>query len=68
VPQLFHQLLEPVGVTTGFDTDNHFPPELAVEPLDVITLMHQLHLPSGPILGVQEREGLLSRVNVYSDI
>ena len=37
--QLLHQLLEPVGVTTGFDADNHFPLKLTVEPLDVITLM-----------------------------
>jgi hypothetical protein len=64
----FHQLLESVSVTTGFDTHHYFPLKLAVELLDVITLMIQLHLPDGPILGVQVREGLLSRVNVDSDI
>jgi hypothetical protein len=35
--QLLHQLLVPVRIATSFDPDYHFPFELTVETLDIIT-------------------------------
>jgi hypothetical protein len=60
--------LEPVRVPTTFDTDDHFPLQLAVEPGYVINFMVQHNLIGHAILGVQVTQCLLARVNVYSDI
>ena len=47
--QLFHQLLKPVCISTGFNPNDHFPLKLTIEPLDIITLMLQLQLPGRAI-------------------